>query len=322
MKQTYDMIHRIELPVPFPLKTTNVYLIDEEPITLIDTGVKTDISLQVLTDSLRGLGYGVEDIRRILITHGHLDHYGQAKRISTLSGAEVSIHAEDHQRIQSIARFRKHVAFVLLQNGTPQGSVEETIDYMESAQQWGEPLDDVHFINDGDEIRFHNTVFRAIHCPGHSPGLICFYLERGGILISGDHLLKEITPNPIINPLPNGAGSRNSSLKKYMNSIRKIADLEVSLVLPGHGEPIRDFKAALQKILHHHDQRLALVLSILSRGEMTAYDVSRLLFPDAKSFQVFLGVSEALGHLSILLEAEKISFRSRDGIDYYSIHAF
>lgn len=323
MKQTYDKIHAIELPVPFPLKTTNVYLVDEEPITLVDTGVKTDASLQALTDSLRRLGYGIEDIRRILITHGHLDHYGQAKRISALSDAEVYIHAEDHRRIQSVARFRKHVASVLLQNGTPKDSVEETVGYMEWAQQWGEPLDDVHFINEGDEIRFNNMVLRAIHCPGHSPGLICFYLEGRGILISGDHLLKEITPNPIINPLPDGAGprTRNTSLKKYMNSIRKIADLDVSLVLPGHGEPIRDFKAALQKILHHHDQRLALVLSILSRGEMTAYDVSRLLFPDAKSIEVFLGVSEALGHLSILLEEGKISFRSRDGLDYYSINS-
>ena len=321
MKQIYDKIHRIELPVPFPLKTTNVYLVDEEPITLIDTGVKTDTSFQVLTDSLRRLGYGIEDIKRILITHGHLDHYGQAKRISALSGAEVYIHAEAHQRIQSMARFTRHVASVLLQNGAPKDSVEETLGYMEWAQQWGEPLDDVHFMNEGDEIRFHNMVLRPIHCPGHSPGLICFYLEARGILITGDHLLKEISPNPIINPLPNGAGPRYTSLKKYMDSIRKIADLEVSLVLPGHGEPIRDFNAALQKILNHHDQRLALVLSILSRAEMTAYDVSRALFPDSKSFEVFLGVSEALGHLSILLEEGKISFRLRNGIDYYSINS-
>jgi glyoxylase-like metal-dependent hydrolase (beta-lactamase superfamily II) len=321
MKHTYDKIHGIELPVPFPLKTTNVYLVDEEPITLIDTGVKTDTSFQVLTDSLRSLGYGIKDIKRILITHGHLDHYGQAKRISALSGAEVYIHAEDHQRIQSMARFRRHVASVLLQNGTPKGSVEETLGYMEWAQQWGEPLDDVHFMDEGDEIRFHNMVLQPIHCPGHSPGLICFYLEARGILITGDHLLKEISPNPIINPLPNGGGPRYTSLKKYMDSIRKIADLEVSLVLPGHGEPIRDFKAALQKILNHHDQRLALVFSILSRAEMTAYDVSRALFPDAKSFETFLGVSEALGHLSILLEEGKINFRLRNGIDYYSINS-
>ena len=320
MKRNYQKIHRIEVPVPFPIKTVNVYLVDEEPITLVDTGVKTDTSFQVLKDSLQRLGYGIEDIRRILITHGHLDHYGQAKRISALSGAEVYIHVDEYQRIQSIAEFRRQVASVLVQNGTPEDSVHKTINYMESAQQWAEPLNDVHFIKEGDEICFKDMVLRPIHCPGHSPGLICFYLKGKGILISGDHLLKEISPNPIISPLQKGLGPRYTSLKQYLNSIRKIEDLEVSLVLPGHGEPIRDFKAALEKILHHHEQRLALVLSILSRGEKTAYDISGALFPDTKSFEVFLGVSEVLGHLSILLEAGKIICKSRDGIDYYSIN--
>ena len=98
-----------------------------------------------------------------------------------------------------------------------------------------------------------------------------------------------------------------------------VEDLEVSLVLPGHGEPIEDFKSLLEKILRHHEQRLLQVSSILSRGEQTAYDISRALFPDTKSFEVFLGVSEVLGHLSILFEEGKIILRSRNGIDYYSI---
>ena len=321
MKRNGQKIHRIELPVPFAVETINAYLIDDEPITLIDTGVKTDASFQVLNDSLRRLGYGIEDIRRILITHGHLDHYGQARRISAQSGAEVYIHGAEYQRIQSIGQFRGHVASVLIQNGAPRDSVDRTIHYMESAEILAEPLDEVHLIDDGDEIVFESMVLRSIHCPGHSPGLLCFYLEGKGILFSGDHLLKEISPNPVINPSQEGLDSRNTSLKHYLHSIRKIEDLEVSLVLPGHGEPIRDCKAALEKILRHHEQRLAKVLSTLSRGERTAYDISRILFPNTESFEVFLGVSEVLGHLSILLEEGKIISRSRNGIDYYSIHS-
>ncbi len=321
MKRNHQKIHRIELPVPFPVKTINVYLVGEEPITLIDTGVKTDASFQVLEDSLRRLGFGIGDIRRILITHGHLDHYGQAKRISALSGAEIYIHVEEYQRIRSIAQFSKHVASVLVQNGTPQDSVDKIIHYMESARQLAEPLDNAHSINEGDEIRFKNMALRPIHCPGHSPGLLCFYLEAMGILMSGDHLLREISPNPILYPSQNGLGPRNISLKQYLHSIRKIEDLKVSLVLPGHGEPFRDFKSTLEKILHHHEQRFAMMLSILSRGEMTAYDISRALFPNTKLFEVFLGVSEVLGHLSILFEEGKIIFRSRNGIDYYSINS-
>lgn len=320
MKGDNQMIHRIELPVPFPVKTVNVYLVDEEPVTLIDTGVKTDASFQLLTESLRRLGYGVEDIRRILITHSHLDHYGQAKRISDLSGAEVYIHVEEYQRIKSIRQFRTKVASVLGHNGVPIDLLDKTIQYMESAEQLAEPLDEVLFISEGDEICFKNMALRPIHCPGHSPGLICLYLEGEGILVSGDHLLKEISPNPVINPSQTAVGSGSTSLKQYLQSIRKIEDLEVSLVLPGHGEPVRDFKGALEKIRHHHEQRLAMVLSILSRKEKTAYDISRELFPDAKSFEVFLGVSEVLGHLNILFEEGKIICRSRNEIDYYSIN--
>ena len=320
MKGNHQRIHRIELPVPFPVKTVNVYLVEEEPITLIDTGVRTDTSFHVLRDSLQRLGYGIEDIGRILITHGHLDHYGQARMLSDLSGAEVYVHSEEYQRIQSLAQFRKDVASVLMQNGTPKGSVDRTVHYMEWAHQLAEPLEDVQFISEGEKICSTKAVLRPIHCPGHSPGLFCFYLEGEAILISGDHLLKEISPNPIFHPTRKGLGPRTTSLKHYLNSIRKIQDLEVSLVLPGHGEPIWDFRAAVEKVFHHHEERLGAVLSVLSRGEKTAYDISRVLFPNTKSFQVFLGVSEVLGHLSILLEEGKITFRSRNGIDYYSIN--
>lgn len=320
MEQYSHKIHRIELPVPFPIKTTNVYLVNEEPITLIDTGIKTDRSLQVLEDSLRSLGYGIGDIRRILITHGHLDHYGHAKKISALSGAEIYIHVKEYQRIQSTGQFRRSLESVLIQNATPKDSLDEAINFMKSAiQLLADPLDDVCFISEGDKICFKNMVFRSILCPGHSPGLLCFYLEEGRILISGDHILNEISPNPIIDLSQEGPGPRSTSLKEYLDSIKKIENLEVSLVLPGHGEPIRDFKGALKKIFIHHEQRLSMVLSILSLGERTAYEISKALFPNVKSFEVFLGVSEVLGHLRILLDEGKIVFRQRGGIDYYSM---
>lgn len=319
MEEYRRTIHRIELPVPFPVKTINVYLVNDEPITLVDTGVKTDTSFHILEDSLGRLGCAVKDIRRILITHGHIDHYGQAKKIASLSGAEIHIHAEAYQGIQSIGQFGRSLVSVLMQNGTPRDSLDEAVDYMSSAiEELADPLDDVCFIDEGDEISFRNMVFRSILCPGHSPGLICFYLEKEGILFSGDHLLDEISPNPIIDLSHKGPGPQSTSLKEYLSSIRKIGNLDVALVLPGHGEPIQDFKGALDKTLHHHEQRLSTVLSILSQGERTAYEISRTLFPNTRSFDVFLGVSEVLGHLRILLDEGKILFRSREGIDYYS----
>ncbi|NIQ39053.1 MAG: MBL fold metallo-hydrolase [Proteobacteria bacterium] len=320
MKDYSARIHRIELPVPFPIKTTNVYLVDEDPMTLIDSGTKTEISFVALKDSLQTLGYQIDDIKRILITHGHVDHYGQARGIASQSGAEIYIHKRDYERIQAMEQFRGNLVSVLKQNGTPTGLIEGTLDYMKSViGSLAEPLGEVSHINDGDEIHFQEMVFRSIHCPGHSPGLMCFYLEEGSILISGDHLLNEISPNPVIDLSRTGPGPQSTSLQDYLASVRKVEGLTVSLVLPGHGEPIQDFRGTLNKILLHHERRLSTVLSILSSRGKTAYEISQALFPNANTSEVFLGMSEVLGHLRILLDDGKIRFKSRRGIDYYSM---
>lgn len=229
------------------------------------------------------------------------------------------MHIKEHQRIKSIGQFRENLVSVLRQSGTPSSLLDEAINYMrEALQTLAEPLDTVSFIEDGDEITFEETAFRSILCPGHSAGLVCFYMEKEAVLISGDHLLNEISPNPVIDLSETGPGPQSTSLKEYLSSLRKLENLRVSLVLPGHGEPIRDFKGALERIFDHHTERFSVVLSILASGEKTAYEISSALFPNAKSFEVFLGVSEVLGHLRILLDEGRISFRSRNGVDYYS----
>jgi glyoxylase-like metal-dependent hydrolase (beta-lactamase superfamily II) len=99
--QVSDRIYMFQLPIPFPIKTINVYFIDDSPRTLIDTGIKTEASLEGLRKSMEALGLGLHHIERILITHGHIDHYGQAKKLSSLSGAPIYIHSKEYGRIRS-----------------------------------------------------------------------------------------------------------------------------------------------------------------------------------------------------------------------------
>ena len=217
-----DNIYKIELPIPFPLKTTNVYFIYEVPRTLVDAGIKTEVSFETLKKGLETIGYGLNSIERILITHGHIDHYGQAKRLFSLSGAPIYIHPKEYGRIRSITHSLGYLKSILVRNGAPEALVNSAIQYIESAQNMADPLEEAFFLNDGDTISFKSMTWKTLLCPGHSPGLICFHWPEQKILFPGDHLLKEITPNPVLNVPEYRLPFRYPSLKDYLTSLEEL----------------------------------------------------------------------------------------------------
>jgi glyoxylase-like metal-dependent hydrolase (beta-lactamase superfamily II) len=314
-----DKIYKIELPIPFPLKSMNVYFIDDSPRTLVDAGIKTEVSFETLKKGLETIGVGLNSIERILITHGHIDHYGQAKRLSSLSGAPIYIHSKEYGRIRSFIHSLGFIKSILLRNGAPETLVNEAIHYMESAQIMADSLDEAFFLDDGDSILFKSMTWKTIHCPGHSPGLICFHWPEKKILFTGDHLLKEITPNPILNVPEYRPPFRYPSLKDYLNSLEKIERLGLSLLLPAHGEEIHDVKALIQKIFTHHKERMDRILFSLSKKEKTPFQIAMDLFPGVPPFEVFLGISEAVGHLEILKEKGIVRLKEKEKKDYYSL---
>jgi glyoxylase-like metal-dependent hydrolase (beta-lactamase superfamily II) len=317
--QVFDKIYKIELPIPFPLETMNVFFVDEPPRTLIDAGIKTEPSFEALKKEIETLGSSLHAIERILITHGHIDHYGQAKRLSSLSGAPVYIHPKEYGRIRSILHSLGFLKSILLRNGAPRALADEAIRYIESTQNLSDPLEEAFFLNDGDSISFRSMTWRTLHCPGHSPGLICFHWPEEKILFTGDHLLKEVTPNPIIDVSETSSPLRYPSLKEYLASLEKIESMDISLLLPGHGEEIHDAKGLIQKVFAHHRERMDLVVAFLSKREKTPFEIAMDLFPGVPPFEIFLGISEAVGHLEILREKGMVRVKEKDGIDYYSL---
>jgi len=317
--QVFDNIYKIELPIPFPLKTMNVYFIDEAPRTLVDAGIKTEASFDTLKKGLETIGYGLDSIERILITHGHIDHYGQAKRLSSLSDAPIYIHSKEYGRIRSIIHSLGYLKSILMRNGTPEALVNGAIQFIESAQNMADPLEEAFFLNDGDAISFKSMTWKTLLCPGHSPGLICFHWPEKRILFTGDHLLKEITPNPVLNVPEYRLPFRYPSLKDYLTSLEEVEKLDTSLLLPGHGEEIHDMRGLIQKIFAHHKERMDRVLFSISHGEKTAFEIAMDLFPGVPPFEIFLGISEAVGHLDILKEKGIVKLREKEGRDYYSL---
>jgi len=318
-QQITKKILKIELPIPFPLKTVNVYFIDDSPRTLLDAGIKTEASFETLKKGLETIGYSLNAIERILITHGHIDHYGQAKKLSYLSGAPIYIHSKEYGRIRSFIHSLGFIKSILLRNGAPEALVNEAIQYMESAQIMGDPLDEAFFLDDGDSILFKSMTWKTVHCPGHSPGLICFHWPEKKILFTGDHLLKEITPNPILNVNESKPPFSYPSLQEYLTSLEKIGKFDISLLLPAHGEEIHDIRGLIQKIFAHHKDRMDRVLFSLSQDEKTPFEIAMDLFPGVPPFEIFLGISEAVGHLEILKGKGIVKLKEKQGKDYYSL---
>jgi len=319
IQQIIKRIYKIELPIPFPLKTVNVYFIDDSPRTLVDAGIKTEASFETLKKGLETIGYSLNAIERILITHGHIDHYGQAKKISLLSGAPIYIHSKEYGRIRSFIHSLGFIKSIMLRNGVPEALVNEAIQYMESAQIMADPLDEAFFLDDGDSILFKSMTWKTIHCPGHSPGLICFHWPEKKVLFTGDHLLKEITPNPILNVNESKPPFRYPSLQEYLTSLEKIEKFEISLLLPAHGEEIHDVRGLIQKTFAHHKERMERILFSLSKCEKTPFEIAMDLFPSVPPIEIFLGISEAVGHVEILKGKGIIKLKEKEGKDYYSI---
>jgi glyoxylase-like metal-dependent hydrolase (beta-lactamase superfamily II) len=182
-----------------------------------------------------------------------------------------------------------------------------------------DPLEEAFFLNDGDAISFKSMTWKTLLCPGHSPGLICFHWPEKRILFTGDHLLKEITPNPVLNVPEYRLPFRYPSLKDYLTSLEEVEKLDTSLLLPGHGEEIHDMRGLIQKIFAHHKERMDRVLFSISHGEKTAFEIAMDLFPGVPPFEIFLGISEAVGHLDILKEKGIVKLREKEGRDYYSL---
>jgi len=171
-------------------------------------------------------------------------------------------------------------------------------------------------LGDGDEVRIGDYSFVCIETPGHSPGHICLYERDKKILVSGDHILIDITPNIA------QWSKEGNPLKDYLASLDKVYDLDVELVLPGHRQLFTDHRKRIQELKHHHEARANEVLSILEKGEQTAYEVASQMSWDIdyKSWKQFpasqkwFATGEAIAHLAYLEQKGMITRKGQEKV--------
>ncbi|MEK6323220.1 MAG: MBL fold metallo-hydrolase [Acidobacteriota bacterium] len=312
-------IHRISVPTPFYVGPVNVYLIEEDPLTLIDAGPRDDNSLQALRAGLAHLGHTLSDIKRIIISHAHADHYGLAQLIVEESGATAYIHEWDAPAVAAETDYGAYRDLL-----TAAGVPRETIDRMEAGYEklkgFAYPIEHVEKLKDDDEILFEHESLTVVHTPGHTPGSICLIRTSNRLVFASDTVLKTITPNPVLSPDPINAKRRFQSLGEYLVSLARIRALAPTVLKGGHGDDVTDYDEHFHRMYRFTNARQSKLMGLLPKNGATAWDTSKLMFPDAGGYHRFLALSETVAHLDYAVSEGKLVVERRGEQDIYRLH--
>ena len=311
----------LSIPTPFYVGDVNVYLIKEEPLTLIDVGPKTKEASKVLREKLRRNGVDFKDIQRIVLTHAHEDHCGLAKQVrDEAKNAEIFVHRWETGHLFGRLAREEHQK-LMIRAGVPESVFREMQAIYSEISLLTDALTEGEFSELHDEmpLEFTSGTLKVLHTPGHTPGSCSFVREANRTIIVGDCVLKRITPNPIVSPDPIDTNRRFKSLAEYLVSLAKIRSYSPTLIYGGHGEAITDFEEIFNRYVRAIDERQRKVISLVSKNGATAFDVAQKLFPNAIDADVhrFLAISEAIAHLDYAETEGKIAVEIKEGVEFY-----
>lgn len=309
-------IEKLVIPTPFPVGPINIYLIVDDPLTLIDTGPKTDAAMEAFTTQIKQLGFRIEDIKRIILTHTHEDHCGLASWLQKQCGAPVYVHEWEKENLTDHGRSRAD-RVLLKSAGVPAEQLEQMVGHYAKVKSFADAVEKIIPYRDEHEFVFASGSWRVVHTPGHTPGSSCLLREATRTLLAGDTILKHITPNPVMNPDPHKSSRRFSALKNYLASLERVRAIAPTLIKTSHGDEVTDYEEYLARLLRHTYERQNKVLSLIPETGITAHELASLLFPKVKDITRFLAVSEAVAHLDLAVVEEKLSVENRDGVDVF-----
>lgn len=316
-------IQRIAVPTPFAVGRVNVYLIEDEPLTLVDAGPNSGSSLDVLERELAGLGHSVEALERIVVTHQHIDHIGLVKILADRSGAEVV--ALD-RLVPFLQRYRERAAAddafatqVMLRHGIAEDVARALASVSRAFRAWGAGAQVSRALEDGERLEFAGRSLEVHYRPGHSATDTVFLDRERRMLIGGDHLLAAISSNPLISPPAEGDEPRRP-LIEYIESLQATRELDLDIVLPGHGDAIRDHRELISRRLTLHRRRADKIHALIAERPRSAHAIAQALWGDIALTQAFLTLSEVLGHTDILLADGRV-VEEEDGQGRVVFHA-
>jgi len=293
----------------------NVHVILRDPVTLVDSGPLTSEAWDVLGAGLRGFGLEISDVKRVLLTHGHHDHYGLAGKVAEASGATLFGGRLDRRNFRQdrsrklLLRGMSRAGFGLLSRLAVVASVAGVDHFAKPLEAWDELSGGETLAGDGWSV-----VVRS--APGHTPGSLTFEIPEAGVLFTGDTVLKEITPNALVDEDPEEPGRPFRSVTRYFETLDALSlSVGSAILLTGHGAPVIEWAAHRRTLDRRYGLRIGQIERELAKGPATVRDLVAAIFPRVKTLEVFLAYSEVLGFLMYLEDAgrvEKLVFSTRD----------
>jgi glyoxylase-like metal-dependent hydrolase (beta-lactamase superfamily II) len=299
-------IHLLRIPTPFAVGRVNCYLIEDEPLTLVDTGPNSGKALDELERQINDLGHDISDLELVILTHQHIDHLGLVEIVAERSGAEV---AAIDVVVRFVANFAedaeaddRFAAELMIRNGIPEDVVIALRSVSRSFRAWGAHANVTRPLHDGAQIRFGARALEVQHRPGHSPSDTLFWDADRRILIAADHLLAHVSSNPLLSRPLDGSDQRPRALIDYIASLARTRELPAEIVLTGHGDPVADHRALIDERFDHHRRRAEKIHALIAERPRSAYEIAQELWGNVAVTQAFLTLSEVIGHLDLLIE--------------------
>jgi glyoxylase-like metal-dependent hydrolase (beta-lactamase superfamily II) len=314
-------VHRIAIPTPFAVGRVNVYLIEDEPLTLVDAGPNSGTSFDELQRGIAGLGHALEDIELVILSHQHIDHLGLVSLVAARSGAEVAaidaaVPFVENYSLEADAddAFARET---MLRHGISEDVVAALQSVSLAFRAWGARADVTRPLRDGEALALRDRTLHVHHRPGHSPTDTVFHDRERRMLLAADHLLAHVSSNPLMTRPRDGSGVRPPALVRYLESLAATREMDIDLVLPGHGDPITDHRGLIDQRFDLHRRRAEKIHRLIEERPRSAYEIAHTLWGNIAVTQAYLTLSEVLGHLDLLTRDGRAREVEADGLSVF-----
>ena len=306
-------IHRLSMPVPFADAggPVNAYAIQDGRggVLFFDSGIGTPDGVAALHAGADAAGLDLRRCTQVVVSHGHVDHFGNAQLLAELSGAPVRLHPGDTEKVvgEDVWETRAPVYTAFLRRqGVAEDQLPRLVAIGRHSGKYSRRVDParVKALTEGEQLRAGKMKLDVLHLPGHTPGLVCLWDAEHRLLFADDHLLARTSPNPFLELVDERTTRR--ALVQYLHSIARVRALDVEWVLPGHGAPFQGHRAAIDSLLRFYDRRQEKLLQALASGPRTPVELSLELFGPQEGARLYLTLSEVVGNLEVLEAAGRV----------------